>query len=377
MSEPLGKLSPLENSPLRPVSRNGSRPSTSNNQAIPNSHSYKGSGIGNGVPQTQSQPDNQPQIAAGVLLKVWEQPEPDPRRFIIEGLIPAGSVTSLYGDGEQGKSYLALHLATLVCMGNSFAGRSVEKGNVIYLDGELQADEFIRRAHAIARGMGLTRPPEGLYYLQLSGPLTDAKVQKQVEAQVQKVKPVMIVLDSFTMSTYDSDPMDARPSIRVIKWLEKLGTVLAIDHIRKPEPGANLSQYTAFGSAFKRYAVRSQLQLLKAEGGGLTILHKKSNFAPKSAPIHLSMEFGAGCVKIAAIEDANDERLAGVTDNLPAIDQVYAELSRHNDGATPLFISLELGKSEKTIRNYLTALKSQGRAQTDGVRWTAEKGEPK
>ena len=35
-------------------------------------------------------------------------PEPEPRRFVIEGLIPEDDTSILYGDGGQGKSLLAL-----------------------------------------------------------------------------------------------------------------------------------------------------------------------------------------------------------------------------------------------------------------------------
>ena len=76
-------------------------------------------------------------------------------------------VTSLYGDGGQGKSLLAVHLASAVALGRPFLGLPTEARPVLYLDAELDADEFTRRAYGVARGMGESRPPAGLHYLAL------------------------------------------------------------------------------------------------------------------------------------------------------------------------------------------------------------------
>ena len=40
---------------------------------------------------------------------------------------------------------------------------------VFMRDGE----EFLRRGFHVARGLGLERPPEGLFYLKLNAPLTE------------------------------------------------------------------------------------------------------------------------------------------------------------------------------------------------------------
>jgi hypothetical protein len=305
------------------------------------------------------------------LVSVWEEPEPAPRRFTIEGLIPEGAVTSLFGDGGMGKSYLALYMAVLVCLGLPFTGRTVVKGRAIYIDGELDKTEFIRRAYKVARGLGLSAPPHGLYYLQLPGPLSDPGIQREVSGLVRGSDAVLTVLDSLTMSTYGADPKDAQAIIRVMKYLETLGTVLAIDHIGKAAPGANLSNYTQFGSAFKHHASRSQIQVVKADGGGLSLLHKKTNFGVKAAPTNLAMEFEADRVVITPIE-ATDERMAGIEDNLPAMERVCREIARYDDGATLQYVADELSLKLGTVKNYVTVLHKAGRAEPLGDgRWKA------
>jgi DNA-binding transcriptional ArsR family regulator len=261
-------------------------------------------------------------------------------------------------------------------LGEPFAGRAVEKRTALYLDGELDDAEFVRRAFKVARGLGLGGPPEGLHYFQLPGPLSDRAVQNEVSAIVAKSKATFIVVDSLTMSTYGADPKDPQPMITVFKYLESLkGATLVIDHIGKPSPGANLSQMTQFGSAFKHHASRSQIQMIKAPGGGVALLHKKSNFSPLSEPINLVMKFenvtGSDQVRFDVVE-ASDESMAGLSDHLPAIEQVYSALAEFEDGSTPTFLCKQLGKSEKTVRNYLSSLRARGRVKPlDDGRWLA------
>ena len=89
------------------------------------------------------------------VLEVADLAEPGPLLFRIEGLAPEGYPANLYGDGGQGKSYLAVGASTAVATGQPFLGLCTIKGTVLYLDYELDAEEFTRRAYRVARGMGL------------------------------------------------------------------------------------------------------------------------------------------------------------------------------------------------------------------------------
>src|SRR4051812_4969045 len=109
-----------------PIHPNGQSPAHSTEQA----QSY------DITPQSQSQPLIEDVIvtARAGIVKVWEATEPAPRRFVVEGLIPDGAVTTLYGDGGMGKSYIAQYLAMTSCLGLKLAGRQVEKRVCVYLD---------------------------------------------------------------------------------------------------------------------------------------------------------------------------------------------------------------------------------------------------
>jgi RecA-family ATPase len=302
------------------------------------------------------------------LTKVWKSDEPEARQFAVAGIVPDGAVTLFYGDGGQGKSYIALALAMLSCMGQPFLGRYVEQRQALYIDAELDVTEFTRRAYKLARGMGVSRPPDGLHYYQLAGSLSEQVVQGRVMAAHRESKAGFVVLDSLSIGSYAADASDASDMIGVLKFLERLGCpVIAIDHIAKPMPGANLSQYRAFGTVFKGNVARSAIQVIKADGGALTLLHKKSNFSALSDPLHLILEFyeDDNSVRVSQIT-AGDERLAGIEENLPAAEQVLRELAKYPDGARPEFLATELDKSLKTIKNNLSVLHKQNRAYAVG-----------
>ena len=61
-------------------------------------------------PPDATEPDAEPLDVAAVDWSV----EPDPRRWLVEGLIPGGRVSAIYGAGEAGKSRLLLQLALAV-----------------------------------------------------------------------------------------------------------------------------------------------------------------------------------------------------------------------------------------------------------------------
>jgi RecA-family ATPase len=326
-------------------------------------------GIGNEENKTNQQDQESSDVPLAGLVKVWECIEPEPRRFAIAELVPDGAVTALYGDGGQGKSYLALLLSIHSCLGIPFAGKAVEKRAVLYLDAELEATEFIRRAYKVARGLGLSEPPHGLHYYQLPGALTDPNVQTKVRLRAIACEAGFIVLDSLTMGTSDSDPKEAQPVIAITKYLETLGTVVAIDHTSKPAPGANMSHYGQFGSVFKRNGARSQIQLIQAEGSGISLIHKKANFGPRSQPINLALEFEETAVRFIPI-GPDDDRMAGMEANMPALEQVYCELAKCDEGTKPENLAAILNKSIKTVQNYLSILHKQGRANPCGDgRW--------
>jgi len=267
----------------------------------------------------------------------------------------------LFGDGGLGKSYLALFFATCIVSGLPIAGRPVEQCPVLYLDAELDEDEFVRRSYAIARGLELKSPPQGLYYWRLPGSLTDAKVIGEARAYMRECGAGLVIVDSLTIGSYGLDPKEARDIIRLFKSLEVFVTVLAIDHIKTPEPGADTSEYRPFGSAFKHHQARSLIRVTKAPGGGLALRNTKTSFDEKSATLYAALHFDKELrtVRVDSL-DPSDERLAGMT-SIPTEDRIIQALARSDDQtSTPTAIGEELELKPKTVSNHLSVLHAKG-----------------
>jgi RecA-family ATPase len=99
-------------------------------------------------------------------LRFSEMEPPGPREHTVEGLMPKGHTTSLFGDGGAAKSVLALSAATAIAGGaERWLGRKVENSPVLYVDLELDADEQRRRAYQVARGVYFEKPPHDLLYI--------------------------------------------------------------------------------------------------------------------------------------------------------------------------------------------------------------------
>jgi DNA-binding transcriptional ArsR family regulator len=295
---------------------------------------------------------------------------------VVDGLVPAGAVTIVYGDSGQGKSFLALYVATCIALGRPVLGLPTERRPVLYIDAELDADEFVRRAYRVARGLGLDRPPVGLHYCRLAGSLTDPAVQAAAQAAQEACDATFVVLDSVGAAAYGGDLERAHDTTALMKSIEAWGTVLAIDHIAKPLPGANLSQYRPFGSTYKYALARSVIQVVRAEGGGLLLRHCKCTFGPVAEPVGAAMDFTPEAVTFARAEVA-DECLAGIDDHLPTLERTLRALAEAQDGVTPEALAEDLGISAKTVKNHLSALRRQGRAEPVGDgRWRAVSRHP-
>ncbi|GAB5506099.1 MAG: hypothetical protein Rhirs2KO_12620 [Rhizobiaceae bacterium] len=77
-----------------------------------------------------------------------------PREWHVAGLVPAGNVTLLSGDGATGKSLLALMLASATVAGRQWLGLDVRQGGAVYFSAEDDTDEMHRRLADIAGHYG-------------------------------------------------------------------------------------------------------------------------------------------------------------------------------------------------------------------------------
>lgn len=75
------------------------------------------------------------------------------RLWVLEGLIPSRTITSLYGDGGTGKSLLSIQLAICLATGSPFLGMPVKKHRVFAVYCEDDHDELHRRIDSVLHGV--------------------------------------------------------------------------------------------------------------------------------------------------------------------------------------------------------------------------------
>ena len=328
--------------------------------------------VGNGhrqslvTPYSDSDSDDDPEA-----VDVSTLPEPPRRDWLVSDLVPEGTVTTWFGDDGTGKSVLALALALSVASGQPFLDRPAKHGVVLYIDTEFDQDEFVRRAYQLARGMGHSAPPAGVIYYRTRYSLTTPGGQRDIARLVERYHPTLVVLDSITLGTYTDDLKEAAAAVTLMEFLQRLPTtVLALDHIPKPPPGASQAYARPWGSFAKRAKTRHAVLITPSEAGGVVLRVTKSNLARPGTMVGADITWESDAIRVTAVS-LDDESLAGVEQHLPPLEQVYRVLCQR-EALTPDELADETGLAVGTVKNKLTALRRQGRAEPLGDgRWRA------
>ncbi len=133
---------------------------------------------------------------------------PKPREWVIEGLIPAGRVTSLFGNGGLGKTLLALQIGLHVSLGRQLFDIGVTGGPVLGIFCEDEADELNRRLRSacaaegveladVERFYALSRDGEDSYLCTFEHDhIRLTAFYEKLEATVIELKPHLLILDT-------------------------------------------------------------------------------------------------------------------------------------------------------------------------------------
>jgi hypothetical protein len=304
------------------------------------------------------------------VVPLGEVKRPGPRRYVVNGLVPAGYPTLWHGDGGVAKSMLALSLGVGVAgRSASWLGRAVEGGPVLYLDFELEAEEQSRRVWQLCEGAGLKEPPAELFYLSAVGHATRDALQAALGA-CEEHDVTLLVVDSLGPAL-QGDAEAARDVIGLFRAqvdpFRALGVaVLIIDHQAKLQAGESYQRKGAFGSVYKANLARSVIQAEATERGegtlSLRIRQKKHNFGPLADPFGVKLAFSEESVSLDAVELDPAQMAEEAT--LTAPERVKLVLQ---DGPLyPSEISDATGVPLKTVKNSLTGLKKQGMVESTG-----------
>jgi hypothetical protein len=189
--------------------------------------------------------------------------------WMIEGLVEEHQTTSIYGDGEVGKSWLVLAACVSAATGREIVPGWLPARRVtpLYLDWETDEETMNRRVRMICRGAGIPYVP--IPYVSCDGPLIDQL--EWLTERVQEDGIGLIAVDSVeaAMAGSRSEGADMNDSAsKVNQVLRKVGrSALLVDHVNSISAASKGLAGKAYGSIFKRNWVRISYEVKRTHEG--------------------------------------------------------------------------------------------------------------
>ncbi|MBB3936550.1 AAA family ATPase [Aureimonas phyllosphaerae] len=240
----------------------------------------------------------------------------------VPGLMPAGQVTLLSGDGGTGKSLVALQLAAATAAGRSWLGLQPATGGALVVSAEDDEDEIHRRLTSICNAEGIGDAElEELHVHSLVGEdpllgvlnpdtrsIEPTPLFLTLERAVRDLRPALLVLDTLA-DLFGGDEnvrSQARQFVGLLRSLTMGGetTVLCLAH---PSVAGINSGTGSSGSTGWSNSVRSRLYLervMEWRGKGdnrrfvepnpnaRLLTTKKANYGPSGGAISLRWNNG-------------------------------------------------------------------------------------
>jgi hypothetical protein len=160
--------------------------------------------------------------------------------YVIKGLLPVRAISLLLGDSGLGKSPLIYQAAISVAAGVPFLGKSTTQGSVLIADYENGLADMHELVDRISRYLGLSEPPENLYFWSLNDPPPDSSLPVPSLAEiVRSVKPILTVVDSLAAfrPTAEEKNSAATELIQEFRRMAReSGTSVVMVHHRRKQP---------------------------------------------------------------------------------------------------------------------------------------------
>ncbi len=281
---------------------------------------------------------------------------PSPSRWLVDGLIPAGQLTVLCGDGGAGKSLLALTLTVAGLVGRSPSARwaVAPVTRAMYLDWESDRQEQATRLWALTQGLG-SEPVDGaLLHRTMRRPLRDEIAA--IRCEVARHAVDFMVCDSLGPAC-GPEPETADAAVTTLLALRSLAvTVLIIAHVSKASAEAK-APARPFGSVYVQNLARSVIEARRSEALDatasafvLTLYHRKSNHGRTLPPSALRFTFTASGALTVSRGEADPTGTSLAFQILQAL---------HAGGQKPGHLAEQLDTSSDTVRRTLLRLEKQ------------------
>lgn len=215
--------------------------------------------------------------------------------MLMQGIMPLGQVTTLYGDGAAGKSLTAMLMCLACATGEPLGGvfRPLQPVKPLYLDWEATPEEHANRLDALGRGMGVDLPEIQYRFMQR----TLADDQQEIRRRVDGEGIGLVVIDSMGLAT--GNVLDQDAVMRFYTALRALPpdvSKLVVTHVSaesaKQEKGATAPIGLRWVNNFGRS--NFELRAERNDGAGqldVAMYHRKANGFSLSRPLGVRYGF--------------------------------------------------------------------------------------
>lgn len=243
----------------------------------------------------------------------WAGRSPQPREWVVDGWMPKGEVTLLYGDGGVGKSLIAMQFATCAATSRPWLGQNTRPSRVMGFFCEDGEDELFRRQADINKALGVEfadltdlrlisrKHFDNTFALwdRQTGALKLQPVWHQLVDAAKAFRADVLIVDTIADVFAGSEIDRAQVSAFVKSCLGRMaqeigGSVLALGH---PSLSGKSSGSGTSGSTAWSNAARSRLYLKHPKGsdrGNTRVLEgMKANYGPKGSELIVRYHRGA------------------------------------------------------------------------------------
>lgn len=244
------------------------------------------------------------------LDKNWEHPTPQPQ-FVVEKIIPRGTLTGFGGHGGIGKTYISLVIGAHVACGTDLAGLQVQSGRVLFVSMEDPPEWAHNRLRAICAAYELDEGEVRCNVKILDGSHTNSALAQADSASGIKFTVAMDELEG-QFPDYDlviidgaSDAFMGNENVRneVTAFLKRLRSaaqqgdtaLMLIMHIDKSAARGNGAGNNYSGSTAWHNTARSRLAVIEVDGGA-EIHHEKCNLGDKAKTLSVVRRNGVPIV---------------------------------------------------------------------------------
>jgi hypothetical protein len=211
---------------------------------------------------------------------------PEPGRWLVDGIIPLGETTILFGDGGSGKSLCALGLGVCGLLGVRFGSWPVGPlRKILYLDWESSRVDHENRLWGLTGPLGRVLPEEGILYRPMTR--SAAEEASELRALVAQHQVDLVICDSLGPAC-GPEPETAGAATAALTALRSCApaTRLVVAHVSKAEADRQQGHSRPFGSVYVYNLARSVIEARRGDTTEeqeftLTLTHTKNNLGPK------------------------------------------------------------------------------------------------